>query len=135
MHGKRLTSIIKSPVSLRSLEGVNNTAIYDRKGLLKRLDELAECSGAKQVDYEIDDKIVLPNWVQKRVRDCLYGLLVHEDIRKAESIFTFCNCTIASIEPFAKEKVICLTKRKGDVLKIRFTLVRTRTAQGAPTTN
>ena len=101
---------------------MNNIAQYDRKTLLKRLDELAECSGVKQVDYKIDNKIVLPDWVQKRVRDRLYDLLIHEGITKAESIFNFCNCTLASIEPFTAEKVICLTERTGDVLKIRFTL-------------
>lgn len=96
--------------------------IYDRKTLLKRLAELKECSGVKQVEYEIDDRIVLPGWVQKRVSDLLYGLLMHEGITKAKSIFNFCNCTLASIEPFTAEKVICLTERTGDVLKIQFTL-------------
>lgn len=99
-----------------------NKINFDRKALLNRIEELKECSKVKQVEYEIDNEIVLPDWVQERISDRICGCLTREGIEKAESIFNFCNCVIASIEPFSAEKCICLIERKGDSLKIRFTL-------------
>lgn len=101
-------------------------AKYDRKALLNILNKLEECSGAKNFNYKIDDDIVavLPDWIKKRVRDRLYKPCKRDGASNPETILNFCQLTIVSIQPFTEGEVICLIGRKGDIVKIRFTLRR-----------
>ena len=64
----------------------------------------------------------MPDWAKKRIKNLVYVACIGEEVFKAENIFNFCQSVIVSIEPLWAEKVICLTERKDDVLKIRFTL-------------
>lgn len=83
---------------------------------------MKDYSWVKSIEIEIDDDIVLPDWVNIRIRQRLYNnLLIRFGITNGENIHNYCKAVAASIYPlYSESKVIYSEKRKGNILQLRF---------------
>ena len=81
------------------------------------------------VVVEIDDNIILPNWIKERI-ERIYNKLLCNGPSSKENINNFCRCVLGSINPFVNKKITFFTHYEMGVLHILFSEETQHTERG-----